>query len=90
MALGLAAGIIAQSLARHARLPGIVILLVTGALLGLDGLNLLRPEDLGHGLEILVEFAVAVILFEGGLNLEWADFGVKRRRSVILSRSVRW
>ena len=34
VALGLAAGIIALSLARHARLPGIVLLLATGSFTG--------------------------------------------------------
>jgi len=67
--LALAAGIIAQSAARHLRMPGIVLLLLVGVLLGPDVLNLVRPETLGHGLDILVGLSVAVILFEGGLNL---------------------
>jgi NhaP-type Na+/H+ or K+/H+ antiporter len=71
VALALAAGIVAQSLARHVRLPGIVILLGVGVLLGPDGLGLLRPDELGRAVHVLVEFAVAVILFEGGLNLNW-------------------
>lgn len=69
--LALAVGIVAQSLARHLRIPGIVILLGSGALLGPDLLNILRPDQLGEALTILVEFAVAVVLFEGGLNLNW-------------------
>jgi NhaP-type Na+/H+ or K+/H+ antiporter len=71
VALALAAGIIAISVARHLRLPGIVILLGAGVLLGPDGLGVLRTGDLGGAAQILVEFAVAVILFEGGLNLDW-------------------
>ncbi|MEX2473476.1 MAG: sodium:proton antiporter [Gemmatimonadota bacterium] len=67
--LALAAGIIAQSAARHLRVPGIVLLLLVGVLLGPDVMNLVRPETLGHGLDILVGLSVAVILFEGGLNL---------------------
>ena len=71
VAIALAVGMVAQSLAYHLRLPGIVILLLAGVVLGPDGLGLVRPEVLGDGLSILVGFAIAVILFEGGLNLEW-------------------
>ena len=50
VALALAAGILAQSLARHPRIPGIVILLGVGAALGPEGLgwNPLRVEHGGH------------------------------------------
>ena len=68
--LALAVGIVAQSLARHLRLPGIVLLLFSGAALGPDGLAWVDPRGLGDGLFAIVEIAVAVILFEGGLNLE--------------------
>jgi NhaP-type Na+/H+ or K+/H+ antiporter len=65
----MALGMIAQALARHMRLPGIVLLLGAGVLFGPDLLALIDPEPLGSGLQILVGFAVAVILFDGGLNL---------------------
>ncbi len=68
-AIALAAGMIAQAVARHLRIPGIVLLLATGVLLGPDVANLVHPDSLGSGLTILVGFAVAVILFEGGMNL---------------------
>jgi NhaP-type Na+/H+ or K+/H+ antiporter len=70
-ALALLAGMCAQALARHLRLPGIVLLLLAGVALGPDGLGWVQPRDLGKGLFTLVDFAVAIILFEGGLNLEW-------------------
>ncbi len=70
-ALALAAGIAAQSLARHLRIPGIVLLLAVGVLLGPDVANVVRPDTLGHGLDEIVGLAVAVVLFEGGLNLGW-------------------
>lgn len=69
----LAAGMIAQVLAIHLRMPGIVLLLFAGVMLGPDVLNLVRPDSLGHALEILVGLSVAVILFEGGLNLNIAQ-----------------
>ncbi|MDP6340097.1 MAG: sodium:proton antiporter [Candidatus Marinimicrobia bacterium] len=71
IALALATGMIAQSAARHIKIPGIVLLLAGGVLTGPDALNLIRPETLGAALPILVGFAVAVILFEGGMNLRF-------------------
>ncbi|MFQ5600097.1 MAG: cation:proton antiporter [Candidatus Krumholzibacteriia bacterium] len=82
VALALAAGTIAQSLARHMRIPGIVVLLAAGVLLGPDVLGAIRPEALGQTLHALVGFAVAVILFEGGMNL---NLGRLRRQA----RSIR-
>ena len=70
LVLALAAGVLAQAVARHIRVPGIVLLLGVGAGLGVDGLGWVHPEALGEGLFTIVELSVAVILFEGGLNLE--------------------
>jgi len=69
VALAMAAGIVAQALARHARLPGIVVLLAVGVLMGPDVANLVRPASMGGGLQAFVGFAVAIILFEGGLHM---------------------
>jgi NhaP-type Na+/H+ or K+/H+ antiporter len=82
IALALIAGMIAQSLAQHLKIPGIVLLLATGVLLGPDGLGVVRPGTLGATLQMLVGFAVAVILFEGGMNL---NLGRLRREA----RSIR-
>lgn len=84
-ALALAAGMVAQAFAHHLRVPGIVVLLLTGVLLGPDVLNVVRPESLGHGLELLVGLSVAVILFEGGLNL---SIGRLRREAVAIRRLI--
>jgi NhaP-type Na+/H+ or K+/H+ antiporter len=70
IALALAAGVLAQSLARHLRVPGIVLLLIAGVGLGPDGIGWVDPHSLGKGLYAILDVAVAVILFEGGLNLE--------------------
>lgn len=74
--LALLAGVTANVLARHLRLPSIVLLLLSGALLGPDGLGWIRPASFGVGLPTFVSLAVAVILFEGGLGLD-----LKRLRS---------
>ena len=70
LVLALAAGVLAQLVARHTRISAIVVLLAIGAALGPDGLGWVRPRDLGKGLFAIVELAVAIIVFEGGLNLE--------------------
>lgn len=67
--LAMAGGIVAQAAARHLRIPGIVLLLLVGAVLGPEVANVVRPHTLGAGLDVLVGLSVAVILFEGGLNL---------------------
>jgi len=67
--LALVAGIAAQVLANFVKVPSIVFLLLFGVLLGPDGLGWVHPQVMGSGLEALVSLAVALILFEGGLNL---------------------
>ncbi len=69
------AGISAQVVGEYFKVPSIVFLLLFGILLGSDALNILHPHDLGVGLEVLVALSVAIILFEGGLNLELRELG---------------
>ena len=67
--LSMVLGMLAQVGSKHLHLPGIVLLLFSGILFGPDGLDWIKPDSLGSGLYILVGFAVAIILFEGGMNL---------------------
>ncbi len=83
--VALGAGVLAQSLARHLRLPGIVVLLGFGVALGPDLLGWVEPRALGGGLRTIVDLAVAIILFEGGLNLEISRL---RRAQTSLRRLV--
>lgn len=85
LAVALAAGVLAQSLARHLRLPGIVLLLATGALVGPEALGWVEPRSLGTGLFGIVDFGVAIILFEGGLNLELSRL---RRQEATIRRLI--
>lgn len=75
MVLTILAGIGAQVLAAYLKRPSIVFLLLFGIILGPDGCGLLHPQLLGDGLEVIVSLSVALILFEGGLNLELRDLG---------------
>ena len=54
---------------------------MTGALLGPEFASWIEPSALGDGLFAIVDFGVAIILFEGGLNLEWSR--LKRQESAI-------
>lgn len=67
--LAVLSGITAQVVAAYAKVPSIVFLLIFGIFLGSDGVNWLHPQEIGLGLEVIVSLSVAIILFEGGLNL---------------------
>ncbi|MDE2662223.1 MAG: cation:proton antiporter [Gemmatimonadota bacterium] len=84
-ALAITAGVVAQSLARHARVPGILLLLATGILLGPEFANIVRPDTLGDGLNPIVGLAVAVILFEGALQL---NLDRLRREALTIRRLI--
>ena len=81
------AGVAAQWLAWRFRIPAIVILTAFGVLLGPVGGVLQPSENFGTLMTPFVQLAVAVILFEGGLNLhlhELKDAGVGVRRLITL------
>jgi NhaP-type Na+/H+ or K+/H+ antiporter len=85
VAIAMVAGVLAQILGRHGRIPGIVLLLVVGIVLGPDVLGVIQPRALGAGLEGVLGFAVAVILFEGSMRLDIAQL---RRQSQVIRRLV--
>ncbi|NJR49663.1 MAG: sodium:proton antiporter [Leptolyngbyaceae cyanobacterium CSU_1_3] len=66
-------GIGAQVVARYLQIPSIVVLLVCGLALGSSGVQWLEPSVLGSGLEVIISFSIALILFDGGLNLQIRD-----------------
>ncbi|MDQ6988453.1 MAG: cation:proton antiporter [Mariprofundaceae bacterium] len=59
----------AQLIAARFKFPPIIIWLIAGMLLGNYGLHFIHAELLEGALHTLVELGLAVILFEGGLNL---------------------
>ncbi|BAZ14820.1 sodium/hydrogen exchanger [Calothrix sp. NIES-4071] len=75
MVIAVIAGIGAQVLATYLKVPSIVFLLLFGILLGSDVGGALHPHVLGIGLEVIVSLATAIILFEGGLNLDLRELG---------------
>lgn len=72
--LAIAAGVLMQVLAEKAGLPSIVFLMIAGIALGPEFLGLIEPKVLGHGLEVWISLSVALILFEGGLSLDFQEF----------------
>ena len=62
-------GATARLMAFLSGLPGVVLLLLSGLLIGRSGLGLVEPLDLGQGLGTIVGLLVSLVLFDGGLNL---------------------
>lgn len=86
-------GIFCQWLAWRFRFPAIVLLMLGGLLVG-PVLGWLNPEkSFGDQLGALVEVCVAIILFEGGLNLRYFEFKVAGsgvRRLISLGLVFNW
>lgn len=73
LALLVALGIGAQWLGWRLQMPAIVLLGLSGLLIG-PVFGLIRPSaDLGTAYQPVIKLAVAAILFEGGLTLRFAD-----------------
>ena len=79
LAIAIAVGVLAQVIGERARLPSIVFLLVFGVLVGPDVLGWIDTQVLGVGLQAIVTIAVALILFEGGLQLHYLDLAAVGR-----------
>lgn len=57
-------------IANRLKIPAIVPLLFGGVLAGPEFLNVINPNAIADELNTLIKFAVAIILFEGGLSLD--------------------
>lgn len=71
---GVNVGLLCLLVSEWLKLPSIILLLLSGILLGPYVLNLVDPQSLGGGLTIVIEVAVAVIIFEGAMGLNIAQF----------------
>ncbi len=69
-------GLILIIISKSINISSIVLLLIGGIILGPHafGINLINPETLGEGLEVIIKLSVALILFEGGLTLDANGF----------------
>ena len=78
-AIAISVGILAQVIAQKLRLPSIVFLLFFGVLVGPDVMGWIDTGAFGRGLQAIVTIAVALILFEGGLQLHYVDLAAVGR-----------
>jgi NhaP-type Na+/H+ or K+/H+ antiporter len=88
-----ALGVGAQWLAWRLNLPAIVLMLFAGLLVGPVFGILVPSEAMGDLLQPIVAIAVAIILFEGGLTLNFKslrDAAVGVKRLVIIGGPVGW
>lgn len=83
VAVILVLGVIAQWLAWRIKLPAIILLSAFGLVAG-PVLHVLQPGlQFGHALQTIISLSVAVVLFDGGLNLRFHELkhaatGVRR------------
>ena len=84
------AGATAQALAWLTGLPGVVLLLSAGLVIGRSGFGLVEPLDLGAGLGTVVGLLVSLVLFDGGINLRLPGDATKQAvLRIVLVRLVR-
>src|SRR3954470_10503752 len=84
----LTAGIGASLLAGRLRLPGLVLVLVLGMVIGSDGLSWIDFGDNTADYDVAQNAAImalALILYEGGLSSGWAEIKPVIRVSVLLA-----
>lgn len=92
-ALAAVLGLLAQVVGERWRIPAIVPLLAIGMCFGPSVLDVLHPYALGGGLRIIVKFCVAIILFDGALNLrigELKDAAFEVRRLITVGALITW
>jgi len=93
LTVAIAVGVGMQVLAAKFKMPSIVFLMFSGILLGPNFLNIIQPKTMGHGLEIFASMAVALILFEGVLSLDFkslakVDKAVRKLTTVGLALTI--
>lgn len=66
----ISAGIVLIVLSRRLNISAIVLLLLGGVILGPEVLGIVRSDQLGNMLSVIVSLAIGLILFEGGLTLD--------------------
>jgi len=74
--------VVTQAFSNRIRLPPILFWLLAGMLLGPWGVHILFVEDIQPALHTLIELGLAIIMFEGGLNLNLR--ALKKYGSVIV------
>lgn len=63
-------GIFSHMLGKILKIPSIVFLLTAGVILGHEVTGIIQVKSFGNGIELLVSFSVAIIVFDGGLDID--------------------
>src|SRR5437867_206123 len=87
------AGLLAQVAGARLRLPSIVLLLLLGMALGPSMLGVVQPATLAGGLPVIVKLVVAIVLFDGALNLRAGDLrqaASEVRNLVLVGVPITW
>ncbi|WP_267643362.1 cation:proton antiporter domain-containing protein [Haloarchaeobius amylolyticus] len=77
-------GVAAQVLADRLRIPSVVFLILSGVLVGPEGLGLITPSIFGDALQAIVGLAVAIIVFEGAFHLHLDRIRSAQRETIRL------
>ncbi|MGP0628550.1 cation:proton antiporter [Nitrospina sp. 32_T5] len=86
-------GISMHWLAWRIRIPSIVLFFVAGVMIGPVGGWVDPTEDFGPLLQALIKLAIAIILFEGGLNLRFHELqqsGRAVKQIILLGLPLSW
>lgn len=81
VAFALVVGVACSILGARVKISSLFFYLLFGIALGPSGVGLLQPYSLGDGLKSLVEIGVAIILFEGAVELDFKQ--IREMRNVI-------
>ena len=86
-ALIIIVGITVQWIGWRLKIPALILLIIAGIVMG-PMTGLINPkEDFGDMLQPIISLGVAIILFEGGINLKWHEF---KQNSQVINRLVTW
>ncbi len=87
MASILIAGIVLQWIGWRFKIPALILLIIAGFIMGPITGWINPKEDFGNMLHPIISLSVAIILFEGGLNLKWHEF---KQNSQVINRLITW
>ncbi|WP_327052382.1 cation:proton antiporter domain-containing protein [Halomicrococcus gelatinilyticus] len=77
-------GVAAQVLADRFRIPSVAFLILSGVVVGPEGLGLITPAIFGEALPAIVGLSVAIIVFEGAFHLHVERLRVAPRETLRL------
>lgn len=80
-------GIALQWLGWRLKIPALILLIIAGFVLGPITGWINPKEDFGDIFHPIISLGVAIILFEGGVNLKWHEF---KQNSQVINRLVTW